>query len=164
MQKIQTFLESASIEVTESTLDKKASSTGAFTIGSTITNPNVNSIIRAVAAYLCPQITMDPLDNPEPITNSDFYYFSEEKYIIENPEAYDEERKNLVRTKPTKENIFEFINALYQCAQFSPECCIICMIYIQRLGYFSMMPLYSSNWRPLVFCGLLVAQKVCPIY
>ena len=41
-----------------------------------------------------------------------------------------------------------------------PECCIICLIYINRLIAFTEIPLQPTNWRPLVLCSLLVAQKV----
>ena len=43
---------------------------------------------------------------------------------------------------------------------FRPECCIICLIYINRLIAFTEIPLQPTNWRPLVLCSLLVAQKV----
>ena len=43
---------------------------------------------------------------------------------------------------------------------YRPECCIICLIYINRLIAFTEIPLQPTNWRPLVLCSLLVAQKV----
>jgi hypothetical protein len=43
---------------------------------------------------------------------------------------------------------------------YSPECCIICLVYINRLIAFTEMPLQATNWRPLILCSLLVAQKV----
>lgn len=89
--------------------------------------------------------------------NSDLQYFSEEKYIDEKPEEFDESRKALLRETPSIENIFEFIKALYDCAQFSPECCIICLVYVNRLIAFTGLPLYPTNWRPLILCSLLVA-------
>lgn len=52
------------------------------------------------------------------------------------------------------------MKALYDCAQFSPECCIISLVYINRIIAFTEMPLQPTNWRPLVLCSLLVAQKV----
>jgi len=42
----------------------------------------------------------------------------------------------------------------------SPECCIICLIYINRLIAITGLSLHPTNWRPLVLCALLVAQKV----
>ena len=85
------------------------------------------------------------------------FFFSEEKYILENEHAFDSERISLLRETPTIENILEFIKALYDCAQFSPECCIICLIYINRLIAFTEMPLQPTNWRPMLLCSLLVA-------
>ena len=60
---------------------------------------------------------------------------------MEKPEAFDNQRIALLRETPTIENIQEFIKALYDCAQFSPECCIICLVYINRLIAFTEMPL-----------------------
>lgn len=56
--------------------------------------------------------------------------------------------------------MMDFIKALFDTAQFSPECCIICLVYINRLISFTEMPLQPTNWRPLVLCSLLVAQKI----
>ena len=52
------------------------------------------------------------------MASSDLFYFSEEKYIKEKPEAFDEQRLILLRETPTVENIYEFVKALYDCAQF----------------------------------------------
>lgn len=49
---------------------------------------------------------------------SDLFCFSEEKYILEKPEAFDKQRIALLRETPSVENIYEFIKALYDCAQF----------------------------------------------
>lgn len=53
---------------------------------------------------------------PDP---SDLYFFSEEKYIKEKPEAFDQQRITLLRETPTLEQIFDFVKALFDCAQFS---------------------------------------------
>jgi len=89
--------------------------------------------------------------------NSDLAFFSEEKYIAEKPEDFDETRKALLRETPSVENIYEFMKALYDCAQFSAECCIISLVYINRLITFTSMPLFPTTWRPLLLCALLVA-------
>jgi len=52
------------------------------------------------------------------------------------------------------------VKALYDCAQFSPECCIIALVYQNRLMAFTDVPLQPTNWRPLMLISLLVAQKV----
>eukprot|EP00355_Strombidium_rassoulzadegani_P008650 CAMPEP_0168614850 /NCGR_PEP_ID=MMETSP0449_2-20121227/4196_1 /TAXON_ID=1082188 /ORGANISM="Strombidium rassoulzadegani, Strain ras09" /LENGTH=219 /DNA_ID=CAMNT_0008655561 /DNA_START=80 /DNA_END=739 /DNA_ORIENTATION=+ len=129
-------------------------------IGSTISKPNVDSIINAVATILHSQMLEDQNQGKKIEKDSELFFFSEEKYIQEKPDAFDSQRIQLLRETPTIENILEFIKALYDCAQFSPECCIICLVYINRLIAFTEMPLQPTNWRPLLLCSLLVAQKV----
>jgi hypothetical protein len=51
--------------------------------------------------------------------DSELFYFSEEKYILEKPEAFDPERIAMLREVPTVEQILDFVKALYDCAQFS---------------------------------------------
>ncbi|KRX00851.1 Cyclin-like protein [Pseudocohnilembus persalinus] len=137
-----------------------SSTTGSMYVTSLITSPNVKSIIQAVSTILHSQMLEDQDSGKDIPKNSDLYFFSEEKYIEEKPEEFDEARKALLRETPSVDNIYEFIKALYDCAQFSPECCIICLVYINRLIAFTQMPLYPTNWRPLILCSLLVAQKV----
>jgi hypothetical protein len=141
-------------------IDHKANTTSSMFIKSTITSPNVKSIIQAVSTILHSQMLEDQQNKKEIPATSELYYFSEEKYMKEKPEEFDEQRKSLLRETPSLDNIYEFIKALYDCAQFSPECCIICLIYINRLIAFTGMPLHPTNWRPLLLCSLLVAQKV----
>ena len=50
---------------------------------------------------------------------SDLFYFSEEKYIKEKPEAFDKQRIALLRETPSLEQILDFVKALFDCAQFS---------------------------------------------
>lgn len=47
---------------------------------------------------------------------SDLHFFSEEKYIEEKPDEFDEARKSLLRETPSIDNIYEFMKALYDCA------------------------------------------------
>ena len=73
--------------------------------------------------------------------DSELYYFSEQKYIKEKPEDFDQDRILLLRQTPSVEEMMDFIKALFDTAQFSPECCIICLVYINRLISFTEMPL-----------------------
>ncbi len=57
-------------------------------------------------------------------------------------------------------DIGEFMKALYDVAKFSLECCIICLVYINRLISLTQLPLLPSNWRPIVLTSLLISQKV----
>ena len=76
---------------------------------STITQPNVKAIIRAIATILHSQMLEDQGSGKELNPNSELYFFSEEKYIQEKPEEFDEQRKALLRAVPTVDNIDEFM-------------------------------------------------------
>ena len=148
------------MELDPQPVDRRANTMNSMKMATTIHKPNVESIIHAVATILHSQMLEDQHSGKQINQESDLFFFSEEKYILEKPEAFDEERIALLRETPTVENIYEFIKALYDCAQFSTECCIISLVYINRLIAFTTMPLHPTNWRPLVLCSLLVAQKV----
>mmetsp|Transcript_985 Transcript_985/g.987 ORF Transcript_985/g.987 Transcript_985/m.987 type:complete len:115 (+) Transcript_985:19-363(+) len=89
---------------------------------STISKPDVESIIQAVATIIHSQMIEDQTAGNEIDEDSELFFFSEEKYIKEKPESFDEKRLELLRETPKVENINEFMKALYDCAQFSPEC------------------------------------------
>ena len=50
---------------------------------------------------------------------SDLYFFSEEKYIKENPRDFSNERIAILREMPTPERIYDFIKAIYDLAKCS---------------------------------------------
>ena len=56
--------------------------------------------------------------------------------------------------------MINFIEALYNCVQFSSECCIISLIYINRIIALTGLSLQNTNWRPLVFVSLMISQKI----
>ncbi len=49
---------------------------------------------------------------------------------------------------------------MYNCAQFSPECCVLCLIYINRIIALTGLSLQATNWRPLILVSLMISQKV----
>jgi len=89
--------------------DFKSSSTSTILLNSTINAPNVKLLIKAVATLLHSNLMEDIQEEKTIYPKSDLYYFSEEKYISENPNAFDEERVALLRKVPTQEDISGFI-------------------------------------------------------
>ncbi|RHY05628.1 hypothetical protein B5M09_000217 [Aphanomyces astaci] len=61
---------------------------------------------------------------------------------------------------PSVDEIFRFCKNLFNRAQLSAECTIVCLIYIERLMERASIPLLGSSWKPIVLCGLLLASKV----
>ena len=138
----------------------KSNSTSTILLQSTMSAPNVKLLIQSVATLLHSNITEDIMEGKVVIPESELYYFSEEKYISENPDNFEEDRIALLRKTPSKEDIYAFIEAIYSLAQFSAECCVICLVYINRINSFTEIPLLPTTWRPLVIISLMIAQKM----
>lgn len=88
-------------------------------ISTTISNPNVESIISAVATILHSQMLEDLGQGKKIPEKSDLFFFSEEKYIKEKPDAFEPQKIALLRETPSLEQILDFVKALFDCAQFS---------------------------------------------
>ncbi len=100
------------------TVDWKSCTTSSIMVGSTITKPDVKLIVQAVSAILESQMHNDTQFPKKLLSNSDLYYFCEEKYISEKPGAFDPSQLAMLSETPSVENIYEFLMALYDCAQF----------------------------------------------
>ena len=61
---------------------------------------------------------------------------------------------------PQPNEVYTFLRNLFVKAQLSPECSIVCLIYVERLMENAKVPLVAVTWRPCLLCGLLLASKV----
>ena len=113
--------------------EKRSSSSSSIFLDTTISTPIVKNIIKAVAILLKTQLNEDSTMTKTISKESDLYYFSEQKYIDDFPEYFDAQKKENIHKIPSTEDIMDFMEALYNCVQFSPECCIICLMYIYRI-------------------------------
>ena len=138
----------------------KCSSTSSIFLDTIITKPNVKEIIKAVATILQSQLNEDMNLGKQISPKSDLYYFSEEKYVNEYPQYFDKQRIENIKKVPSLDDMINFIEALYNCVQFSSECCIISLIYINRIIALTGLCLQTTNWRPMVFVSLMVSQKI----
>jgi hypothetical protein len=89
--------------------DFKSSTTSTILLNSTINAPNVKLLIKAVATLLHSNLIEDVQEGKTINPNSDLYYYSEDKYINDSPDLFDEERITLLRRIPTQEDISGFI-------------------------------------------------------
>jgi hypothetical protein len=89
--------------------DFKSCSTSSIYLTSTINSPNVKSLIKAISTILQSQVLEDSQLGKKISSNSDLYYFSEEKYVTDYPECFDERRIELLKKTPSLEEIIEFI-------------------------------------------------------
>lgn len=139
---------------------EKEDSNSTFKVQSTMSDPDAKQIIQAIATFLYSNITEDMIDGKVIQINSDMYYFSEEKYIAENPNDFEEDRITKIRKTPSKDEIAEFINAVTDSAKLSSKCIVGCMIYLNRITALSDIPLLPTTWRPLVFVSLKISSKL----
>ncbi len=49
---------------------------------------------------------------------------------------------------PTVKLIYQFLKQVFEVGQFNPECCVISLVYINRLIGVTGVPLTQSNWKP----------------
>ena len=140
--------------------DFKSSSTSNIFLDTTISSLNVKNMIKAVSTILQSQLNEDMNLGKTISKKSDLYFFSEEKYIDEYPQYFDKQRIENIRKIPTLDDMINYIEALYNCVQFSSECCIISLIYINRIIALTGLSLQTTNWRPMVFVSLMISQKI----
>eukprot|EP00386_Alphamonas_edax_P011865 GDKI01037297.1.p2 GENE.GDKI01037297.1~~GDKI01037297.1.p2 ORF type:complete len:256 (-),score=95.61 GDKI01037297.1:584-1351(-) len=127
---------------------------------STISKPNMHKLIKAISLILLDQIEEDAGLLTKIKQDEDWCVFDEETYLKEKKRMLKGSLLEKFTKKPTADDIEKFMTALYECAEYSPECNVLCLLYINRLIAFSGLPLHYGNWRPLVFISLIVAQKV----
>ena len=140
--------------------NQKSSSTSSIFLDTTITTPEVKNMIKEVSIMIYTQLTEDKTLTKKISEKSDLYFFSEEKYIDEYPQYFDKQRIENIKKIPTLDDMINFIEALYNCVQFSSECCIISLIYINRIIALTGLSLQTTNWRPLIFVSLMISQKI----
>jgi len=142
----------ASSSATSVEIQPKYNSTSSMYIDSTITQPCIDEIIFCVAIVI-----HDRIEEGERSKN-------------ENPDAntfamFDVENKPLFRHSAdldasSEDAIFHTIKSIYSIAEFSPECLVISLLYIERLRSLTKILLLLSNWQPILLAAMVVAQKV----
>lgn len=65
-----------------------------------------------------------------------------------------------VKQIPAVKQIYQFLKQVFEVGQFHAECCIISLVYINRLIGVTGVPLTQSNWKPVFITALVLAQKV----
>jgi hypothetical protein len=68
--------------------------------------------MKAVSMILQSQLLEDMQLGKTVSPKSDLYFFSEEKYVREFPNSFDEENLKLIRKTPSQEEINDFIEVI----------------------------------------------------
>lgn len=160
----------------------KQRESGVLAPPSTIARPNYDDILRRVSVIIHQHIRkcealvsrLAPENSETGLFHrSKMNIFSEDNYI--SPQyVYHFVRAPVLRfgfcygirklqrsnENPSPDEVYTFLRTLFVKAQLSPECSIVCLIYVERLMEKSNVPLVTQTWRPCLLCGLLLASKV----
>jgi len=125
----------------------KCNSTSTVNVTSTIVEPNMGELVSSVSTMLHCQMMRDA--DADEKRKTMLPYFCEEKYTGKQ-----------VKEVPQVKHIYQFLKQVFEVGQFNPECCVISLVYINRLIGVTGVPLTPSNWKPVSVSALVLAQKV----
>ena len=117
-------------------------------VSSTLSDPDVTEMLNCVSLLLHHQMAEEQLHPPNPDIPAPAYDFSEDD-SAPNPDDL-----------PELEEISSFLSKTFKVAKWSPECHIMALVFVNRLTGYTNIRLHNSNWRPILLCSLLLAQKV----
>jgi len=127
--------------------ERGSNSTSTVNVTSTIVEPNMGELVSSVSTMLHCQMMRD-IDADEKKKKM-LPYFCEENYT-----------GKIVKEIPAVKYIYQFLKQVFEVGQFNPECCVISLVYINRLIGVTGVPLTQSNWKPVSVSALVLAQKV----
>ena len=61
---------------------------------------------------------------------------------------------------PSEDAIFDFVSQLYDCNDFSPQCLVVALVYVERLFVQGRVPPLPSNWKAVLLSAVVLAAKV----
>jgi hypothetical protein len=128
----------------------KCSSTGSMFVTSTINEPQMDEVVCWVSTMLHSQMKFDAsADAKRAVVLAPF---EEPRYtgkpLGDKPPV------------PALSTVYQFLKNLFDVGQFSPECCVVLLIYVNRLIGLTSVAITPSNWRPISVIALVLAQKV----
>lgn len=124
---------------------KRSNSTSSIWAQATVKKPNLGELISSVSTMLHCQMMRDINSRKR----TDLPYFCEEHYTGRR-----------VKNIPPVKSIYLFLKKVFEVGQFHGECCVISLVYINRLIGVTGLALTPSNWKPITITALVLAQKV----
>lgn len=129
---------------------QKSNTTSTLFVSSTLSEPDVEEMLASVSMLLQHQM-QEELDRFDPSAPIPAYDFSEDETAAEmgDPDVV-----------PSMDEIYSFLKKTFKVAKWSPECHIMALVYVNRLTGYTNIRLHNANWRPILLCSLLLAQKL----
>ncbi|KAJ3068867.1 hypothetical protein HDU98_008028 [Podochytrium sp. JEL0797] len=127
----------------------KFNSCSTLFIDSTLTNADLQKTLRCVATALAINIRRN-----NELNNLHTYDIFSEKLrpLSQHIQFY--------QRILSEEDIYKFLDCIFQAAELSAECAVITLVYIERMLINTGVTLHSCNWARIVLGSLLLASKV----
>jgi len=131
-----------------SSIRNKYSSTSTLFIADTISQPDVEEVLRCMANKLLEFIKVGAAQ----CQKTYFDVFSEMIHPITKSTV------NFYKL-PSEDAVFGFVKFIYVYERMEPECIIMCLAYIQRLIEYTGVTFDISNWRRITLASWIVSLK-----
>jgi hypothetical protein len=127
----------------------KSSSTNNPFLSATITAPDNQEIIKCIALTIHCAVAK----NENIVSDVGDHIWSEEYRSLDgNVEAW--------TTIPSEKTVEDFLLHIFSHTVMSSECCVMALVYMDRLLEYTTVVLQPKNWRRLLLGALIVASKV----
>jgi len=132
------------------TLKKCNSCSTIYVDDSTVSQPNLKSVIRLVACAIHYHIKRRTSNRSLEIFDEKIFPISTDSKV---PADYD-------KIVPEHRVIYKFMKNLFTSAQLTSECAIVTLIYLERVLTYAEIDLCPANWKRLLLGSILLASKV----
>jgi len=132
----------------------KFNSTSSLYIDSTIVKPCIDEIIFCVSIVLHDRIE----EGEAAAASGQVGDLPLEERFIDKPLF--QQLAAGAGDEPSEDTIFQTIKSIYSIAEFSAECLVISLLYIERVRSLTGLHLRMRNWQPILLAAMIVAQKV----
>lgn len=126
----------------------KSNSTQSLFLASTITAPDTREIVKCIA-YTIHCAAVKGKANPSSLWDQ---LWSEQYHPLDGNEG-------AWRVSPTQKQVESFLVHIFNNTVMSSECCVMAMVYMDRLIELTGVVVQPKNWRRLLLGALIVASK-----
>ncbi|KAI9352731.1 hypothetical protein BDR26DRAFT_849770 [Obelidium mucronatum] len=127
----------------------KFNSCSTLFIDSTLSNADLQKTLKCVATALAVNIRRN---NELNLLRTDDIFSEKLRPLSKHIQFY--------QRILSEEDIFKFLDCIFQAAELNVECAVITLVYIERMLINTGITLHSCNWARIVLGGLLLASKV----
>eukprot|EP00056_Hartaetosiga_gracilis_P011076 m.165908 g.165908 ORF g.165908 m.165908 type:complete len:374 (+) comp13441_c3_seq15:42-1163(+) len=131
----------------------KFNSTSTLFVDSTVTQPDLEEVLRCVALALS-YVIQDGHSHEDPLL---FLEKFDEKLMYKKGGKI---RKNYATKIPSEAKIFSFLCKMFHKAELTAEVAIIALVYVNRVIAYADLSLQAATWKRVVLGAVLMASKV----